>query len=105
MIAMRFLPSRSERRSPRPAVAAAVRDRPAADPDQRRVAALVVLTYELLDAHADTARLAEEGCGDAEWHNHLAYLRDLQRVGREALARAVAVDGDCPRVHPPLRRP
>jgi hypothetical protein len=46
------------------------------------------LTYELLDAHADTARLVGDQAGDAEWQNHLAYLRDLQRVGREALARA-----------------
>jgi hypothetical protein len=42
----------------------------------------------LLDAHADTARLAQDYASDAEWQNHLAYLRDLQRVGREALARA-----------------
>jgi hypothetical protein len=53
-----------------------------------RSAALVALTYELLDAHVDTARLAEFEAGDAEWRIHLAYLRDLQRVGREALARA-----------------
>jgi hypothetical protein len=51
-------------------------------------AALVDLTYELLDAHADTARLVRDQAGDAEWEKHLAYLRDLQRVGREALARA-----------------
>jgi hypothetical protein len=49
---------------------------------------LIALTYELLDAHADTARLALDDSGDGEWDNHLAYLRDLQRVGREALARA-----------------
>ena len=29
---------------------------------------------------------------DAEWQNHLAYLRDLQRVGREALARAASAE-------------
>ncbi|MGZ4232736.1 MAG: hypothetical protein ACXVVQ_15070 [Solirubrobacteraceae bacterium] len=52
--------------------------------------ALVALTYELLDAHADTARLAGDQASEAEWQNHLAYLRDLQRVGREALARAAA---------------
>ena len=50
-------------------------------------AALVALTYELLDAHADTARLVGDEASDAEWQNHLAYLRDLQRVGRETLAR------------------
>jgi hypothetical protein len=91
---MRFLPSRIERRSPRAAVDAAVPGRPPADPEQQPVAALVALTYELLDAHADTARLAEEECGDAGWQTHLAYLRDLQRVGREALAGAVALDGE-----------
>jgi len=49
---------------------------------------IVALTYELLDAHADTAHLARDDAGDAEWQRHLAYLRDLQRVGRETLARA-----------------
>jgi hypothetical protein len=64
-----------------------------ADAGEGNVAALIALTYELLDAHADTRRLAsDEGTG-AEWDRHLAYLRDLQRVGREALARA-AVDVD-----------
>jgi hypothetical protein len=58
-----------------------------ADPDRERVEALIALTYELLDAHADTARLAVDA-SDGEWENHLAYLRDLQRVGRETLARA-----------------
>jgi uncharacterized protein YciI len=60
---------------------------PAVDRDGESVDALIALTYELLDAHADTARLAHDA-SDAEWDNHLAYLRDLQRVGREALARA-----------------
>ena len=54
---------------------------------------LVALTYELLDAHADTARLAEGLASDAQWQHHLAYLRDLQRVGREALARAATEPG------------
>jgi hypothetical protein len=62
--------------------------RPSADTAREDAAALVDLTYELLDAHADTARLVRDRAGDAEWENHLAYLRDLQRVGREALARA-----------------
>lgn len=61
---------------------------PPADSANDKVATLVALTYELLDAHADTARLATDEATDAEWHNHLAYLRDLQRVGRESLARA-----------------
>jgi hypothetical protein len=45
------------------------------------------LVYELLDAHADTVQLAGELAGDPQWAAHLAYLRDLQRVGREALAQ------------------
>lgn len=50
--------------------------------------ALVRLAYELLDAHDDTARLAQEAhAGDLAWDCHLAYLRDLQRVGREQLAQ------------------
>jgi hypothetical protein len=47
---------------------------------------LVQLAYELLDAHDDTARIAADG--DAlRWEIHLGYLRDLQRTGREILAR------------------
>ena len=53
-----------------------------------KVAALVDLTYELLDAHADTTRLVMDDAPGAEWDNHLAYLRDLQRAGRGVLARA-----------------
>ena len=66
---------------------------PPADSAEEKVAALVALAYELLDAHADTARLDADGPNDPDWDNHLAYLRDLQRVGRETLARvAVACD-------------
>jgi hypothetical protein len=46
------------------------------------------LIYELLDAHVDTMRMAGEFESDPNWAAHLAYLRDLQRVGREALAAA-----------------
>jgi hypothetical protein len=47
----------------------------------------VALVYELLDAHADTARLAE-GCESGPtWQAHVDYLRALQRHGREVLAR------------------
>jgi hypothetical protein len=81
-MAMRF---RTARRSP---------EFPA-DPHGERVDELIALTYELLDAHADTARLGFDA-SDAEWDNHLAYLRDLQRVGREALARAREVGGRAP---------
>ena len=59
------------------------------EPEPEGSNTLVALAYELLDAHADTARLTEEDASAAEWQDHLAYLRDLQRVGREALARAV----------------
>jgi hypothetical protein len=48
---------------------------------------LVNLVYELLDAHDDTARLAQADGGIEDWDAHLDYLRSLQRVGREALAR------------------
>jgi len=44
------------------------------------------LLYELLDAHIDTMRMARELETDPAWAAHLDYLRDLQRVGREALA-------------------
>jgi hypothetical protein len=50
------------------------------------------LTYELLDAHADTALLAREtDClSDERWLAHLDYLQALQRVARAALARDAA---------------
>jgi hypothetical protein len=49
---------------------------------------LTRLVYELLDAHDDTARIAAGQNLDVHWQAHLSYLRDLQRVGREVLARA-----------------
>jgi hypothetical protein len=53
-------------------------------------AVIVDLVYELLDAHDDTARLARgDGCDEA-WDAHLDYLRSLQRVGREVLARTAS---------------
>jgi hypothetical protein len=52
---------------------------------------LAELVYELLDAHADTIALADRvrvvDRSPTAWAAHLDYLRDLQRVGREALAR------------------
>lgn len=48
------------------------------------------LVYELLDAHGDTMRLAGEQTETPAWAAHLDYLRDLQRVGRELLARVAA---------------
>jgi hypothetical protein len=47
---------------------------------------LILLIYELLDAHFDTAQLVGHSAAEPEWESHLAYLRDLQRVGRTALA-------------------
>ena len=47
----------------------------------------VALVYELLDAHADTARLAAEFESEPAWRAHVDYLRALQRRGREVLAR------------------
>jgi hypothetical protein len=49
---------------------------------------LVSLVYELLDAHTDTIELTSEAV-DPAWAAHVDYLRGLQRVGREALARAL----------------
>ena len=48
---------------------------------------LADLVYELLDAHGDTMQLAGEIGDTPVWAAHLDYLRDLQRVGRELLAR------------------
>ena len=62
-------------------------DRPPRHGGNAELAALMALSYELLDAHADTQRLAGVVATEAEWDSHLDYLRDLQRVGREALAR------------------
>jgi hypothetical protein len=48
---------------------------------------VVELVYELMDAHEDTARLAARTLDrDPTWLEHLDYIRQLQRVGREALA-------------------
>jgi hypothetical protein len=51
---------------------------------------LAGLAYELLDAHADTAQLADGLSCDPSWAAHLDYLRALQRAGRELLAGAAA---------------
>jgi hypothetical protein len=48
---------------------------------------LQALVYELLDAHVDTMMLAVGTSERGLWSAHLDYLRDLQRVGRETLAR------------------
>ena len=48
---------------------------------------LQALVYELLDAHVDTMMLAGDASHGHRWAAHLDYLRDLQRVARETLAR------------------
>jgi hypothetical protein len=53
----------------------------------RDVNNLAELVYELLDAHMDTIALVEQVPDSRGWAAHLDYVRDLQRVGRERLAR------------------
>jgi hypothetical protein len=53
------------------------------------VEALTALVYELLDAHLDTADLAEDLLDD-RWRAHLDYLGALQRKGRELVSAASA---------------
>ena len=68
-------------------------DRTVLDADKSAVIAegyVTELLYELLDAHVDTMRLADGLDAEPAWAAHLDYLRDLQRVGREALARAAS---------------
>jgi hypothetical protein len=47
---------------------------------------LVLLVYELLDAHDDTSRIATEPARELVWTAHLEYLRALQRKAREIVA-------------------
>jgi hypothetical protein len=61
---------------------------PVSPPAPEHVAELTGLVYELLDAHSDTERLGHEPTTSLQWRAHLHYLRDLQRIGREILARA-----------------
>ena len=56
-------------------------------PDAETGAGLAELAYELLDAHTDTAQLLDGLAYDPAWAAHLDYLRALQRMGREMLAR------------------
>ena len=63
------------------------RDHPS---DAEAAAGLALLAYELLDAHADTAQLADGLAYDSSWAAHLDYLRVLQRTGRETLARTAS---------------
>jgi hypothetical protein len=60
--------------------------------DDEAAADLAALASELLDAHADTAQLADELPYDPSWAAHLDYLRALQRMGREMLARTARED-------------
>jgi hypothetical protein len=70
--------------------------RPAPAPIPGSSEQLTRLVYELLDAHDDTARIATDQHLDARWQAHLRYLRDLQRVAREMLARAGQQEGAQP---------
>jgi hypothetical protein len=60
---------------------------PILSPAAERSEQLARLVYELLDAHSDTERLVREQPTELQWRAHLSYLRDLQRIGREALAQ------------------
>ena len=71
----------------RPAVSKRVRH---PQRDVEAAAELALLAYELLDAHADTAQLADGLADDRSWAAHLDYLRALQRKGRETLARTAS---------------
>jgi hypothetical protein len=80
---MRFrVPGRVRSRAPEAAAASATL--------QTTEAETITLIYELLDAHQDTAEMAERLCEDPMWGAHLDYLRALQRIGREMLARMPA---------------
>jgi hypothetical protein len=69
-----------------------------ARPDTGACERLICLVYELLDAHDDTARIAAGLAPDPIWQPHLAYLRDLQRLGREMVAAAAgALEAGWPR--------
>jgi hypothetical protein len=64
-----------------------IRIRPKPQPAVQWRSQTIAFVYELLDAHDDTARLADRLAPDPEWRAHLGYLRALQRAGRGA-ARA-----------------
>jgi hypothetical protein len=63
---------------------------------------LTLLVDELLDAHEDTMRLSADLDLGWRWQAHLCYLRELERLGREALAAATA--DRPPAVFPSARR-
>jgi hypothetical protein len=48
--------------------------------------AVIRLIYELLDAHGDTAQLAQRHAHEPTWEAHLEYLRALRRTRRGTLA-------------------
>ena len=63
---------------------------------------LALLVDELIDAHDDTVRLSEGLVSDWRWEAHICYLRNLRRLGREALAAAT---DERPTVRRGRRRP
>ncbi len=72
-----------------------------ATPNEASARQLVELVYELLDAHQDTMQLAEDDPADLRWAAHLDYIRRLQRVGRETLARNDLLSAAVPSVPGP----
>jgi hypothetical protein len=50
------------------------------------------LIEELLDAHSDTLSFEEPDIGGVSWAAHLDYLKDLQRVAQQSLARLTSVE-------------
>jgi hypothetical protein len=68
-------------------------------PDSRRarsdrnvIGRFIELIQELLDAHCDTLSFEEPEVVTG-WAPHLAYLKDLQRVGQQSLAELANVEG------------
>jgi hypothetical protein len=55
--------------------------------NKQNASGLTDLVYELLDAHVDTIALTDDLPSSQAWAAHLDYIRDLQRVSRERLAR------------------
>jgi hypothetical protein len=53
------------------------------------MAKLTLLIEELVAAHEDTVWLATGPATPAEWDVHLDYLRAMQRLASEALARPI----------------
>ena len=80
-------PNRLRRRT------AELREMPLMAPDLQAASdRLIELTHELLDAHCDTVCLADDISGTPGWAAHVAYLKDLQRVGQRTLAEVAGFE-------------